>query len=106
MPEIFVTDRAGTEFAVDATNGFTLMEAIRDEGKFELAAICGGMMSCSTCHVYIDDAWKAQMPPMTRDERELLEESAHYEADNSRLSCQIEIKPELAGLKVTVAPED
>ena len=106
MPEIFVTDRHGTEFAVDATNGFTLMEVIRDEGKFELAAICGGMMSCSTCHVYVDDAWKAQMPQITRDERELLEESAHYQPDNSRLSCQIEIKPDWAGLKVVVAPED
>jgi ferredoxin len=55
MPEIFVTDRNGAEFPVDATNGFTLMEAIRDEGKFDLAAICGGMLSCSTCHVYAGD---------------------------------------------------
>jgi 2Fe-2S ferredoxin len=106
MPEIYVTDRHGTEIAVDATNGFTLMEAIRDEGNFELAAICGGMMSCSTCHVYIDEVWRDKMPPLSRDERELLEESSHYEQGVSRLSCQIEIKPELAGLKVTVAPED
>ncbi len=105
MPEIYVTDREGTEYPVDATNGFTLMEAIRDEGKFDLAAICGGMMSCSTCHVYIDAAWMEKMPKMTRDERELLEESSHYEP-NSRLSCQIEIRPELEGLKVVVAPED
>ena len=105
MPKIYVTDRHGTEFEVEATNGFTLMEAIRDEGKFELAAICGGMMSCSTCHVYVDPAWMAKMPTQDRDERELLEESAHKQ-DNSRLSCQIEIKPEYEGLKVTVAPED
>ena len=105
MPKIYVTDRKGTEYEVDATNGFTLMEAIRDDGKFELAAICGGMMSCSTCHVYISGDWKAHMPPMSRDERELLEESSHYTED-SRLSCQIEIKPDLAGLKVVVAPED
>jgi ferredoxin, 2Fe-2S len=106
MPEIYVTDRNGTEFPVEATNGFTLMEAIRDEGNFELAAICGGMMSCSTCHVYVDAAWRDKMPPLSRDERELLEESSHYEEGGSRLSCQIEIKPELAGLKVVVAPED
>ena len=105
MPEIFVTDRKGNEFAVDATNGFTLMEAIRDEGKFELAAICGGMLSCSTCHVYVDPAWMDRLDQRSRDERELLEESSHYEP-TSRLSCQIEIKPELAGLRVTVAPED
>jgi 2Fe-2S ferredoxin len=105
MPEIFVTDRNGAEFPVDATNGFTLMEAIRDEGKFDLAAICGGMLSCSTCHVYVDPEWTAKMPAISRDERELLEESSHYES-NSRLSCQIEMKPELTGLRVTVAPED
>jgi 2Fe-2S ferredoxin len=105
MPEIFVTDRKGTEYTVEATNGFTLMEAIRDEGKFELAAICGGMLSCSTCHVYVDAAWFDKLAPKSRDERELLEESAHYQP-NSRLSCQVEIKPDMAGLKVTVAPED
>ena len=105
MPKIYVTDRHGTEHEVDATNGFTLMEVIRDEGKFELAAICGGMMSCSTCHVYIDAAWMDKMPVQDRDERELLEESSHNES-NSRLSCQIEIKPTLEGLKVVVAPED
>jgi 2Fe-2S ferredoxin len=105
MPQIFVTDRKGTEFSVEATDGFTLMEVIRDEGKFELAAICGGMLSCSTCHVYVDPDWAGRLEPKSRDERELLEESAHY-LDNSRLSCQIHIKPELAGLKVAVAPED
>ena len=105
MPKILVTDRRGTEHEVDATNGFTLMEVIRDDGKFELAAICGGMMSCSTCHVYIDQAWMDKMPKQDRDERERLEESSHNQA-NSRLSCQIEIKPDYEGLKVTVAPED
>jgi 2Fe-2S ferredoxin len=105
MPEIFVTDRNGTEFPVDATNGFTLMEAIRDEGKFDLAAICGGMLSCSTCHVYVDPDWLGKLPAISRDERELLEESSHYEP-NSRLSCQIEMKADFAGLRVTVAPED
>ena len=105
MPKILVTDRHGTEHEVEATNGFTLMEVIRDEGKFELAAICGGMMSCSTCHVYVDAAWADRMPKLDRDERELLEESSHKQ-ESSRLSCQIEIKPEFEGLKVTVAPED
>lgn len=105
MPTIYVTDRHGTEHAVEGTNGFTLMEVIRDEGNFELAAICGGMLSCSTCHVFIDQAWMDKMPEKTRDEQELLEDSSHCQ-ERSRLSCQIEIKPELDGLKVTVAPED
>lgn len=105
MPQIFVTDRKGTEYPVEATNGFTLMEVIRDEGKFELAAICGGMLSCSTCHVYVAPDWADKLDPKSRDERELLEESSHYQP-TSRLACQVNIKPDCEGLRVTVAPED
>jgi ferredoxin, 2Fe-2S len=39
------------------------------------------------------------------DERELLSELAHHQG-NSRLSCQIEFTPELAGLRVTIAPDE
>ena len=39
------------------------------------------------------------------DERELLTELAHTQ-DNSRLSCQIEFTQELAGLRVTIAPDE
>ena len=105
MPKIFVTDRKGNEYEVEATTGFTLMEAIRDENKFELAAICGGMMSCSTCHVYLEQAWLDRLPPQDPDEKQLLEDSA-YNQPNSRLSCQIDVTAEMEGMKVTVAPED
>jgi len=39
------------------------------------------------------------------DERELLSQLAHHQG-NSRLSCQIEFTPELAGLRVTIAPDE
>ena len=39
------------------------------------------------------------------DERELLADLSHREA-NSRLSCQIEFTDALAGLRVTVAPDE
>jgi len=42
---------------------------------------------------------------MKGDEDDLLDSSDHRQA-NSRLSCQIQIKPELDGLRVTIAPED
>jgi 2Fe-2S ferredoxin len=42
---------------------------------------------------------------MMSDERELLTELAHYQ-DDSRLSCQVEFTPELAGLRVRIAPEE
>jgi 2Fe-2S ferredoxin len=39
------------------------------------------------------------------DERELLSELSHHQP-NSRLSCQIEFTPDLAGLRVTIAPDE
>jgi 2Fe-2S ferredoxin len=39
------------------------------------------------------------------DERELLSELAHHQP-GSRLSCQIEFTPDLAGLRVTIAPDE
>jgi 2Fe-2S ferredoxin len=70
-----------------------------------VAAICGGMCSCATCHVYVDTDWLPRLPTAMSDERELLHELAHHQ-DNSRLSCQIEFTNDLAGLRVTIAPDE
>jgi 2Fe-2S ferredoxin len=80
------------------------MENLR-ELDYGVAAICGGMCSCATCHVYVDPAWVDRLPAAMSDERELLSEMAHTEV-NSRLSCQIEFTPALAGLRVTIAPDE
>ena len=39
------------------------------------------------------------------DERELLTELSHHEG-NSRLSCQLDFSEALAGLRVTIAPDE
>ena len=74
------------------------MENLR-ELDYGVAAICGGMCSCATCHVYVDPQWLPRLPAMMSDERELLSELTHYQ-ENSRLSCQLEFTAELAGLRV------
>ena len=104
MPKLIVTNRDGETSEVDADNGLTVMEAIRDNGFDELLALCGGCCSCATCHVYVDEAPGA-VPAMSEDEDDLLESSDHRK-ENSRLSCQIPLTAELDGLKVTIAPED
>jgi 2Fe-2S ferredoxin len=53
----------------------------------------------------VDAAWSARLPAMMSDERELLSELSHYQ-ENSRLSCQIEFTAELAGLRVSIAPDE
>jgi 2Fe-2S ferredoxin len=104
MALLRVIDRDGQEHEVDAKAGLKVMETLR-ELDYGVAAICGGMCSCATCHVYVDADWQARLPAPMSDERELLTELAHTE-DNSRLSCQLEFTLELAGLRVTIAPDE
>lgn len=105
MPKLFVTDRQGTERAVEVADGLTVMESIRDNGFDELLALCGGCCSCATCHVHVDPAFKHLLPAMSEDEDDLLDSSDDRD-ENSRLSCQIPFTPELDGLKVRIAEED
>jgi len=104
MTLLRVVDRDCVEHEVDGNAGFTLMENLRDL-DYGVAAICGGMCSCATCHVYVDPDWQARLPAMMSDERELLAELTHYQ-ENSRLSCQLEFTPELTGLRVRIAPDE
>lgn len=81
------------------------MEAIRSAGIDELLAICGGCCSCATCHVHVDPDFANKLPPVNEDENDLLGSSDHRSA-TSRLSCQIILDEELAGLCVRIAQED
>ncbi|MFL6604806.1 MAG: 2Fe-2S iron-sulfur cluster-binding protein [Steroidobacteraceae bacterium] len=104
MALLRVVDRDGVEHEVDAKPGLKVMETLR-ELDYGVAAICGGMCSCATCHVYVDPEWTSRLPEPMSDERELLTELSHHEK-NSRLSCQLEFTNELAGLRVTIAPDE
>lgn len=104
MTRITVTTREGVEHTLEAGDG-SLMEAIRAAGIDELLAMCGGCCSCATCHVWIEDDWVDQLPPVGVDEDDLLDSSAHRDR-RSRLSCQVPLSDDLDGLRVTIAPED
>jgi 2Fe-2S ferredoxin len=105
MPELNVILRSGEATSVQAANGKSLMQALRDGGVDEVLALCGGCCSCATCHVYIDPAFAAVLPPISSDENDLLDSSDHR-TDRSRLSCQLKVSDAFAGMTVTVAPED
>lgn len=105
MAELIVVTRDGTERAFDVADGLSVMEGIRENGVDELLALCGGCCSCATCHVYVDPAFADRLPPMSDDENDLLDGSTHRD-DRSRLSCQLVMGDALAGMRVTVAPED
>ncbi len=100
---VLVTDREGNDHPLEGLEGWRLMEVIRDYG-LPIKAECGGACACATCHVYVDEAWQEKLVPATDEEIEMLDQAFDVEP-NSRLSCQIILKPEFEGLHVTLAPE-
>ena len=103
MPTLNVTTPSGTRLAVEARAGLSVMENIRNAGIAEMVALCGGSLSCATCHVYVDEIFFARLPAPREDEIEMLE-VADNRLPNSRLSCQLRFSDDVDGLAVTVAP--
>ena len=99
-----VVDRNGEVHDVDTSTGGSLMETLR-EYEWGVAAICGGMCSCATCHVYIAPEWAAKLPDRQSDESDLLAE-LQFRQETSRLSCQVRLNDALNGLSVKLAPEE
>lgn len=105
--KLTITDREGEIHEVEAPTdmNMNLMEVIR---SYELApegtiGICGGMAMCASCQCYIETP-NLPLPEMSEDEEDMLDQ-AFFVEDNSRLGCQIYMKNELDGLKVTLVPE-
>jgi 2Fe-2S ferredoxin len=105
MGKLLIIDRDGNERVVEWRPGVSVMQIIRDSGLDELLAMCGGCCSCATCHVYVDPAFASRLPPMSEDEKDLLD-SLRDRLPLSRLSCQIPFDEALSGLKVTIAQEE
>lgn len=105
MVRLVVTNRAGKQVKVEASSGISLMENIRELDS-SVDAICGGLCACATCHVHIDPAWANRLPQRQEEETLLISDSANYIAEQSRLSCQIQLTKDLDGLEFTIAPEE
>jgi 2Fe-2S ferredoxin len=86
-----------------AKTGQSLMQAALALDIDEVAADCGGLLTCATCHVYLDDpdpARVAALPAVSADEDSMLDFAAAPRQPSSRLSCQIPLTPALDGLQV------
>ena len=97
--KIHVTDREGGEHEVEATNGWRVMEIVRDAG-LPITAECGGACACATCHVYVDSAWVAKLPAMDGMEEDMLDFAFEPKPGQSRLTCQLRVSDALDGLVV------
>jgi 2Fe-2S ferredoxin len=104
---ITIIDREGQAHKILAPTdmNMNLMEVVR---SYELApegtiGICGGIAMCASCQCYVES--DHSLPEQSDDELAMLAEAFHVQ-ENSRLGCQLHIKPELDGLKVVLAPEE
>jgi ferredoxin, 2Fe-2S len=100
MAKITYIDAAGVARTVDGKIGSTVMETAIKNGVPGIEAECGGACACSTCHVYIDEAWRAITGEPSPMEEDMLD-FAFEVKPNSRLSCQIKVTEALDGLVVT-----
>ena len=69
-----------------------------------LEGACEGVMACSTCHVIVDPADFAKLPPASEEEEDLLDLAAHA-GRTSRLACQILLTDGMETLTVRIPPE-
>lgn len=99
MAKITYIDQKGTERTVDVPAGWSVMEGAVKNRVPGIDADCGGACACATCHVYVDPAWLAKLPPRQEMEEQMLD-FAQDVKPNSRLSCQIKVSPALDGLIV------
>jgi 2Fe-2S ferredoxin len=82
----------------------TLKDVARTGDVSGIAADCGGACACATCHVHVDPAWIERVGRASGVEADMLELASEL-SDTSRLSCQIDLRPELNGLRVSVLSE-
>jgi 2Fe-2S ferredoxin len=99
MPRIVFIDADGGRREIEAAPGQSLMEVARANGIDAIEARCGGMLTCATCHVYVEDAWVARIDPPDESEREMIQ-NAIDPRPGSRLSCQIRLDGRHDGLIV------
>ena len=63
MPRVHFISADGETQDIDGDDGISVMETAVQAGIDGIDADCGGACSCSTCHIYIDDAWMSRVPP-------------------------------------------
>lgn len=102
MPDLHFILPDGGEFGFEAPEGVSLMQAATGQGVPGIVAECGGQARCATCHVYVDEAWAARLPPVQADEQAMLECTAAERRPTSRLACQIQLTTDLQGLRLQV----
>jgi|SRR5690242_3500077 2Fe-2S ferredoxin len=100
MPKIIYISHQGDRYEVDVPLGDSVMEGAVRNGIDGIVAECGGNCLCATCHVYVEEKFLPLLPPIGEEQDAMLDSTAAERRSNSRLSCQIAVRPELDGFTV------
>src|SRR5690349_16147378 len=87
--ELLVIDDAG-ERRVRMQLGETMLTSLQD-ANVAVGSVCGGNMSCGTCHIYVEAGGVDFENVRSPEETALLEDSRHFRRARSRLACQVEV---------------
>ena len=99
MAKITYIENNGTSHTVDVAEGLTVMEGAVQNNIPGIDADCGGGMACATCHVYVKEDWFDKINKKSEGEDDMIDQ-AYEPKKSSRLSCQIQVSPEIDGLEV------
>ena len=102
MPKITYISHDGQTYAVDGDIGQTVMETAIKHDVPGIVAECGGACSCATCHIYVDEAWRATTGEPSQMEEDMLDFAFEVKPE-SRLSCQLRITDAYDGLVVRIS---
>ena len=100
MGVVKLIDRNGTEHALQALEGWRVMEILRDWGMF-VPPRCGGSGQCGMCHVKVAEDWVPKVRPPEEWEAKVIPLLPQH-GETSRLACQILWDESLDGLTVSL----
>ncbi|MEN1579710.1 2Fe-2S iron-sulfur cluster-binding protein [Pseudomonas aeruginosa] len=104
MPVLIYVESNGTSHQVEAASGQNLMQVALKNLVPGILGDCGGLCSCATCHVLIDEPWIGKLSPMSESESFLIEGIPGAQA-GSRLSCQVKVQDSMDGMIVHLPEE-
>jgi 2Fe-2S ferredoxin len=100
MITIHFFDAQGAKASVQAKPGISLMKAAQAANIEGIAADCGGVLTCATCHVFIRPDFQEVVGPPHDEESSMLEFAVVAPRPKSRLSCQVVLSQAFDGLEV------
>lgn len=98
--QIIVNNEGNKQHLIAPTDmRLNLMEFLK-ANEYGIAGTCGGLGTCSTCHIYVDS--DTELVTMGMIEDMMLDDVGELRKSTSRLACQLHITEKLNNLEITI----